>query len=410
MGSPLVQNGGRSCCAASFFARSCRNLQRHLLLVLACTFAAISSPGFAQSDFYDAASTLYGKVRVEASRRGALVTSGEDYDRIHRITQKLIAVAPEMRPDAGSWAWEVMYLRSSKVNAACLPGGKMLVLSGLVEQLALTDDELAAVMGHEMGHALLDHGKEAYMQRQAANVAVGILGIIAAIAGAKHHTDPNLAFNASTAIGTLGAEFLALRPYSRERELAADAYGAELAARAGFDPRGAITLQQKMAAQGPAIEFLSTHPASDTRLQQLAQVVPADAERFAARRHPNVTLAASNSPSPTAQPAASSSVGVATVSQPSALDRTPADAHALLPGGSDSDEADLSDPDAVTGPPAASMTSKYMFGAERYAKVHGCALPAATMVTRAPTYEVFDIRCSAGQHLKVRCQAGECSI
>src|SRR5690242_14937458 len=105
--------------------------------------------------------------------------------------------------------------------AKCLPR------NSLIEQLALTDDEIAAVMGHEMGHALLEHGREAYQQRQVAQVAVGILGIIAAIAGAKHHTDPNIAFNASTAVGTIGAEFLALRPYDRQRELEADKYGAE---------------------------------------------------------------------------------------------------------------------------------------------------------------------------------------
>jgi Peptidase family M48 len=344
-----------------------------------------------------------------------VIGEGVDYDRIQRITKKLIAAAPAMRPDAVTWAWDFSYIRTPKENAYCLPGGKMLATNSLIEQLALTDDEIAAVMGHEMGHALLEHGREAYQQRQVAQVAVGILGIIAAIAGAKHHTDPNIAFNASTAVGTIGAEFLALRPYDRQRELEADKYGAELEARAGFDPRGAITLQQKLAAPGPSVEFLSTHPASDTRVQALAQFVPVAAERFAGRRNhderPTTTMASGedDSKGQAATATLSTVVAAAPGGGASEQSRPAAQAAALLPRAAALAPSGLDDPEAVTGAAAASMTSKYMFSAERYAKGRGCSLTAATMVVRAPTYESFDIQCSNGSHFTVRCDGGSCS-
>ena len=386
------------------------------VFAVAASFAfGTSSPSFAQADINDAASAVYQKIRVEASQRDALIASGTDYDRIQEITNRLISAAPEMRPDAGSWAWDVTYIRSPKVNAFCLPGGKMIVSNSLVEQLALTDDELAAVMGHEMGHALLEHGKEAYAQRQVAQVAVGILGIIAAIAGARHHTDPSVAFNASTAVGTLGAEFLALRPYNRERELAADRYGAELAARAGFNAAAAVSLQQKMSAHSAsAIEFLSTHPASETRIQALAEFVPATSERFASRRLRGENTAIAMAPtvlvaSPVAaarQTNASDDAAIRTSApQPMAVQSGSA-ANALMPTDTKFRQGTAVDADAITGGAAASMTSKYLFSAERYAKAQGCNISSATMIARAPTYESFEIFCSNSRRLSVRCEPG----
>ena len=370
----------------------------------------LSAPAYGQPDLNEAARAVYQRETQAASQRGDLISSGADYDRIQLITKRLIAVAPEMRADASSGSWEVSYIRASAVNANCLPGGKMMVFSGLVDRLALTDDELAAVVGHEMGHALLEHGRESYNQRQVAKVFVGVLGIVAALAGAKHHTDPNVAFNASTTVGALGAEFLALRPYSRERELAADKYGAELSARAGFDVRGAITLQQKLATQGSGIEFLSTHPASATRVQELAQFVPGTAERFASRRGGGGTLAkVPDAPVYVAAAAAGPEVPAALSTNANEAVRAVLSAYqssALLSSGSESARKAPPDPDAVTGAAAAAMPSKHMFSAERYAKAHGCAIPAATMVARASTYEAFEMSCSGGSRLVVRCEPG----
>lgn len=377
-----------------------------------------ASPSHAQGDLNEAARIAYQRETAAAAQRGDLVTSGTDFDRMQVITQNLIAVAPEMRPDSATWVWDVAYIRSPQVNAHCLPGGKIVVFSGLVDRLSLTDDEVAAALGHEMGHALLDHGRESYVQHQVAQVGVGILGIIAAVVGARHHVDPSAAFNASTTVGSLGAEFLALRPYSRERELAADKYGAELAARAGYDSRAAISLQEKMAGLGSTIEFLSTHPASTTRVQELAQYVPSTAERFASRRRSGqdmpVVVATTNTEPPhvatadrVTSAASLSSVGDG---QAKIVLRYPQAAAALLPSIPQQSAGSLVDPDAVTGAAAATMPSKYMFTAERYVRNQGCSAPLATMVTRAPTYESFAIKCANGSQLIARCESGTCAI
>jgi Zn-dependent protease with chaperone function len=389
------------------------------LAIFASCALGFAPSGYAQTDLNDIAAAVYQRGKDAAARRGDLITSGNDYERLQHIAKKLIAAAPEVRADSGTWAWEVAYIHSAQVNALCFPGGKIVVFSGLVDRLSLTDDEFAAVMGHEISHALLDHQRESYNQHQIAKVAVGILGIIAAIAGAKHHTDPGVAFNATTAVGTVGAEFLALRPYSREREIAADKLGAELAARAGFDPRGAITLHEKFASQGTGvIEFLSTHPASETRLQELAKVVPADVERFASRRNverATTTIAASEDASATTrnETAVASAASVSLASSPQAGNVPPSNTvdgrtlgTALAPQNVVSTMP--VDPDAVIGAKAASMPSKYMINAERYAKSRSCLLPIATMVIRAPTYESFDVKCSSGSQLAVRCESGDC--
>jgi len=136
-------------------------------LVLACLafwascLLGATSPSHASSELEDVARVAYKAERDAAVRRGNLVTVGVDHDRVQRITKRLITAAPEMRADAAHWGWEVAYIRSSKANAFVLPGGKMMLSTGLIEQLSLTDDEIAAVIGHEMAHALMEHGAEA---------------------------------------------------------------------------------------------------------------------------------------------------------------------------------------------------------------------------------------------------------
>lgn len=363
---------------------------------------AISAPSYAQSSIEGSAQAAYQNARDGAIKRGDLITSGADYERIKSISQKLIASSSEMRPDAGRWNWDVSYIRSNLQNAYCLPGGKIVVLSGLVEQLSLTDDELAAALGHEIGHVMLEHGNESYTQRRVAKVALGILGIVAAIVGAKHNVDPSAAFNATTGLGSLGAEFFALRPYGRERELDADRFGVELAARAGFDPSGAVLLQQKMGS-GSTVEFLSTHPSSDTRVQELRALIPATAEKFASRRAPSQIVAAKHeSPDQVTQSALSPAPALA---QSMAITAEPLSLVAGPPIG-----AIQADPDAVVGPKAATMTSKFMISGEQYAKANGCGISAATMTVRAPTYETFAIKCMDNRELVIRCENNVCAL
>ncbi|MDO8304388.1 M48 family metallopeptidase [Herminiimonas sp.] len=179
--------------------------------------------------------------------------------RVRTIANRLIAQTPVFRPDAQRWQWEVNVLTSSEVNAWCMPGGKIAVYSGLIEKLQVTDDELAAVIGHEISHALREHARERASEQLVAGSVISIGSALLGVGG----------------LGQQGAEYaymgLVGLPNSRSHETEADRMGVELTARAAYDPRAAVTLWQKMAQAGgserPA--FLSTHPSSSDRISDL---------------------------------------------------------------------------------------------------------------------------------------------
>jgi predicted Zn-dependent protease len=153
----------------------------------------------------------------------------------------------------------VNVISSSQLNAWCMPGGKMAVYTGLIEKLKLSDAEIAAVMGHEIAHALREHGREQVSQQLATNAVVAI-GAAALGLG-----------DAGATLGSLIAQVTFTLPNSRTHEMEADRIGVELAARAGYDPRGAVTVWQKMATggNGGTPEFLSTHPSPENRIKDL---------------------------------------------------------------------------------------------------------------------------------------------
>jgi Zn-dependent protease with chaperone function len=159
------------------------------------------------------------------------------------------------------WKWSVAVLDEPALNAWCMPGGKMAIYTGVVHKLALTDDEIAQIMGHEIAHALLGHGRERMSRAMAMQGGV-LLGSI--VAGQD--------LSALTPV----ADIALTLPNSRTGETEADRYGIELAARAGYDPRAAVRLWEKMGAasgNGPP-QFLSTHPSPDNRIQALNELVP----------------------------------------------------------------------------------------------------------------------------------------
>ena len=191
-------------------------------------------------------------------------------DRVKQITNRLIAEAVRFRPDSAAWHWEVQVIDEPKiVNAFCMAGGKMGIYTGFWEKLNATDDEVAAVMGHEIGHALASHTREKMSVAMATNVGVTVL---AALVSARSNS-PN-AFGATRDAAQLAAGVAVTLPNSREAETEADQIGIELAARAGFDPRAAVTLWEKMAKEGGrAPEFLSTHPAPENRAERLRTLI-----------------------------------------------------------------------------------------------------------------------------------------
>lgn len=187
--------------------------------------------------------------------------------RIDGITKRLVTQAIRHRPETAQWNWQVAVIDDPKtLNAFCLPGGRMAIYSGLVERLHATDDELAQVMAHEIAHALANHGAE----KMSIGLASGVLaGLIGAASGDNARRNQQ--------VGAIAALLAWQLPNSREAETEADQIGIELAARAGYDPKAAPALWQKMlAAEGGSsrLEWLSTHPASEKRMAYLASLAP----------------------------------------------------------------------------------------------------------------------------------------
>ncbi|OZA30953.1 MAG: peptidase M48 Ste24p [Hydrogenophilales bacterium 17-61-9] len=203
----------------------------------------------------------YASTLSEAEKKGKLSRDAALNNRVKRITDRLIAEARLMYPPSRDWKWSVAVIDEPTLNAWCMPGGKMAIYTGIVNKLNLNDDEIAQIMGHEISHALLGHGRER-MSRAMAMQGGLMLGSI--VAGQD-----------LSALGAVADIALTL-PNSRAGESEADRYGIELAARAGYDPRAAVRLWEKMgAASGNSPpQFLSTHPAPDNRIQALNALVP----------------------------------------------------------------------------------------------------------------------------------------
>jgi predicted Zn-dependent protease len=254
-----------------------------LVLLAACTTNPITGRSqlmvVPESMAIRESAAAYSQMVGGLAKKNRIETGTPRAERVRAITDRLIAQAVRFRPDSAKWAWQVQLINDPKtVNAFCMAGGKMAMYSGLIEQLKATDDELAQVMGHEIGHALANHTQE----RMSIAYTSGIGTQLAAIAlGARDSTAALMQTAAVVAIQL---------PNSRESESEADQIGIELAARAGYDPAAAVTLWQKMGklSEGKAPpEFLSTHPSPEHREQRLrelgAQVRPL---YVAAKEHP----------------------------------------------------------------------------------------------------------------------------
>jgi len=203
----------------------------------------------------------YTQTVDKAQKAGKISTDAALNARVRRITDRLIAEAKLMYAPSKDWKWSVIVLDEPKLNAWCMPGGKMAIYTGVIQKLALTDDEIAQIMGHEIAHALLGHGRER-MSRAMAMQGGLLLGSV--VAGQD-----------LTGLAPIADIALTL-PNSRTGESEADRYGVELAARAGYDPRSAVKLWEKMSKAGGngMPEFLSTHPAPDNRIAALNALVP----------------------------------------------------------------------------------------------------------------------------------------
>lgn len=209
------------------------------------------------------AAQQYGELKRKAAEKQAL--GPDDHPQVKRlraIAARMIPFAGRFNPRAAMWQWEVNLIGSKQINAFCMPGGKIVFYSGLLDTLKLSDDEVAMVMGHEIAHALREHARERMAKSGLTQLGAGLLGEL--IGGGRYAG----AFR-------FGGDLLNLK-FSRSDENDADVVGLDLAARAGFDPRAGVTLWQKMMAanQGAPLEFLSTHPAGQNRIKDIERHLP----------------------------------------------------------------------------------------------------------------------------------------
>jgi predicted Zn-dependent protease len=212
-----------------------------------------------------AAVQQYAQLLREAQGKSVLAPADDpQLQRLRYIAARIIPFTPACNERARGWRWEVQLLRTNTLNAFCMPGGKIAFFNGILSRLKLSDDEVAIIMGHEVGHALLEHARERMAKSTGTNVGLRLLAAVFGLGS----------------IGDLAAQYgaqLASLKFSRDDESEADALGLLLAARAGYDPRAGVSLWKKMgeanAGKAPPA-WLSTHPAGPERIREIEARLP----------------------------------------------------------------------------------------------------------------------------------------
>ncbi|MFD0669381.1 M48 family metallopeptidase [Ramlibacter sp. MAHUQ-53] len=254
--------------------------RRGFLLAAGAAGAAAAAPALAQvevdsgsrlknfvpaAELEAASSQEYSKLVAQAREQRALGPDNHpQVQRLRAIALRLIPHTYRWNDRARSWRWEVNLIGSKQINAFCMPGGKIAFYTGILNQLALTDDEAAMVMGHEMAHAVREHARARIAKTQGTSVGLSVLSQVFGLG------------QLGSLAADIGTQLLSLR-FSRDDEIDADLVGLEIAARGGYQPQAAISLWEKMGranggSEGPA--FLSTHPRGPERIERLQQNVP----------------------------------------------------------------------------------------------------------------------------------------
>lgn len=277
-------------------------MQRLLALVLALTFAgpllSADPPAHEGVDVKKSRLLLLPKSTVEnssaqqyaqmmraAAQKNALNNDRIQVERLRNIARNLIPPSSRFNEDAKRWRWEVNLIGSRQVNAFCMPGGKIAFFTGIISALQLTDDEVAVIMGHEIAHALLEHGRARMSEQVLKNVGISVAAMV---------------FNLgqiSTSVLSQAANLALSLPFSRQHETEADLVGMELAARAGYDPRAAANVWRKMSKLGAQSgkdqppQFLSTHPGHANRIKDIEANLPRVMPLYEAARHEKAAAA-----------------------------------------------------------------------------------------------------------------------
>jgi len=211
------------------------------------------------------ATDAYDKLKASSMEDGTLNKDSALLQRVRAVAARIQPQTAIFRPNAPDWNWEVNVIHSDELNAFCMPGGKIMFYSGLIEQLNMSDAEITVVMGHEIAHALREHSREQMSQALAAQTAIGIGASLLGLG------------QASADLAGSGYQALIATRFSRTDETEADRIGLELSARAGYDPQAGVTLWQKMmnANQGgKPPELLSSHPSDSSRIREIQGLLP----------------------------------------------------------------------------------------------------------------------------------------
>lgn len=222
------------------------------------------------------AALSYAQVKTQARQQNAIDTSSATAKRIHTVFNRMKPYAEKANATGVPFHWEITVLKSDELNAWAMPGGKMAFYTGLVDRLGLSNDEIAVVMGHEMAHALKEHGKS----DRTVSTITGLVGTIA-----------DIAVTASTGVSTegllsTGVDLIATKPFSRSQETEADEVGLMLMAESGYNPSAAPNVWIKMSrANGSSgLSIFSTHPSNEDRQENLARLVPEAMKVYRARK------------------------------------------------------------------------------------------------------------------------------
>lgn len=223
------------------------------------------SPLVSQSDLEQGAAQTYTQILSDAKSKGTLNSNTKMTSRVRGIAKRLIPHVNTFRDDASTWDWQVNVLQSNELNAWAMPGGKIAFYSGIIEKLDLNDAEIAAIMGHEIAHALREHSRERASEQVVTSLITQGGAVLGSVLSGVDLTGLSQPAQVVARL-TFGL------PNSRLHETEADRMGVELAARGGYDPRAAISVWKKMAKEtggssGPA--FLSTHPTNASRIEDL---------------------------------------------------------------------------------------------------------------------------------------------
>ncbi len=211
----------------------------------------------------NAASQSYNQMVSSGRQKGEINSDQAALRRVRAVADRLIPQVGVFRPDAVQWMWEVNVMTTDDINAFCMAGGKIMVYTGLIEKLNATDDELAAVMGHEIAHALREHSREKISNNYAQQIGLSVLGVVTGSRGAVQ---------LANAVSQVTFQL----PNSRGMETESDRIGIELMARAGYNPNAAISFFRKLGQASPSSgpSFLSTHPQSEERAKDLEALIP----------------------------------------------------------------------------------------------------------------------------------------